>query len=287
MNNYYQDVLNDAGILKFKTTDFLASKYDCPNKDQFVDFWSPLDYVIRVHSGRKTFYTSGGSYTATAGDIVYFKKGGGIIEQYLDETFCLTVLFISDNLIRSALEETLAKSSSNSKAKNDGRSFFTITPTPEINQFFGVVDDVLMGLSAPPKETLSNQTQAFIQNLCQESSHLNLACHFYLTCHQNPKISRVMLENFRFNLGIVELATLCNRSLSSFKRDFKKQFNETPNRWLIRNRLEYAAGILRSTPYDITRISFESGFNNLSHFSRIFKNKYKKSPTDFRNVKTR
>lgn len=49
-----------------------------------------------------------------------------------------------------------------------------------------------------------------------------------------------MQQHYKFNVGLERFAFLTGRSLSAFKRDFKKIFNETPNRWLTQRRLQEA-----------------------------------------------
>ena len=84
-------------------------------------------------------------------------------------------------------------------------------------------------------------------------------------------VSEIMESNFRFNLSLEEYARLCHRSLSSFKRDFQTTFQEPPGKRLLRKRLEYSAALLRTSKMNVTEIAFESGFEDVSHFSRVFK----------------
>jgi AraC-like DNA-binding protein len=70
--------------------------------------------------------------------------------------------------------------------------------------------------------------------------------------------------------------------LSSFKRDFQKQYNESPGKWLLNKRLEYSSVLIRNNNMSISQIVFESGFEDISHFSRSFKTKFGISPTQFR-----
>jgi AraC-like DNA-binding protein len=91
-----------------------------------------------------------------------------------------------------------------------------------------------------------------------------------------------MDANFCYNLSLDDYAKLCNRSLSSFKRDFQKHFGISPGKWLQKKRLEYSATLLKNSNLNISQIVFESGFENLSHFSRVFKEKFSLSPANFR-----
>ncbi|MGA7393446.1 MAG: helix-turn-helix domain-containing protein [Terrimicrobiaceae bacterium] len=63
---------------------------------------------------------------------------------------------------------------------------------------------------------------------------------------------------------------MCHRSLSSFKREFRRCYGTTPGKWLIGRRLECAAQMLRTTSMSMTEIALECGFEEPSHFSRTF-----------------
>jgi AraC-like DNA-binding protein len=77
---------------------------------------------------------------------------------------------------------------------------------------------------------------------------------------------------------------LCHRSLSSFKRDFQAAFQEPPGKWLLRKRLDYSAARLRTSELNITEIAFESGFEDVSHFSRVFKDRFHLTPMAYRKT---
>lgn len=89
-----------------------------------------------------------------------------------------------------------------------------------------------------------------------------------------------MEKNYMFNMPLQEFSYLTGRSLTTFKRDFKKAFNSTPQRWLTQRRLELAHYQLtekRSKPLDVC---YETGFENLSHFSFAFKKHFGYAPTE-------
>jgi AraC family transcriptional regulator, exoenzyme S synthesis regulatory protein ExsA len=87
-----------------------------------------------------------------------------------------------------------------------------------------------------------------------------------------------MERNFMFNMSLEKLGYLTGRSLSTFNRDFKKLFNTTPQKWLTDKRLELAYYHLTEKKKKPTEIYLEVGFEDLSHFSFIFKKKYGVSP---------
>jgi len=87
-----------------------------------------------------------------------------------------------------------------------------------------------------------------------------------------------MQRNFMFNMSLEKLGYLTGRSLSTFNRDFKKLFETTPQKWLTDKRLELAYYYLAEKKKKPTEIYLEVGFEDLSHFSFIFKKKYGFSP---------
>lgn len=87
-----------------------------------------------------------------------------------------------------------------------------------------------------------------------------------------------MEKHFMFNLTLERFGYLTGRSLTTFKRDFKKAFNTTPQKWLTRKRLERAHYELRKKRKP-AEVYLETGFENLSHFSFAFKKEFGYPPT--------
>lgn len=88
-----------------------------------------------------------------------------------------------------------------------------------------------------------------------------------------------MEENLACDLSIEEIAHYTGRSLATFKRDFKKISNLTPEKWLIKKRLEKAYELLNTGKKKVVEVSMEVGFLNPSHFSTAFKKEFGISPT--------
>ncbi len=89
-----------------------------------------------------------------------------------------------------------------------------------------------------------------------------------------------MEKNFMFNLPLEKFGYLTGRSLTTFKRDFSRVFNTTPQRWLTQKRLEsahYQFVEKKRKPIDVC---YEVGFENLSHFSYAFKKRFGYTPTE-------
>jgi transcriptional regulator GlxA family with amidase domain len=79
-----------------------------------------------------------------------------------------------------------------------------------------------------------------------------------------------MEKNFTFNMPMEKFGYLTGRSLITFKRDFAKAFNMTPQKWLTQKRLQLAHHQLINERKKPVEVRYAAGFENLSHFSFAF-----------------
>ena len=94
-----------------------------------------------------------------------------------------------------------------------------------------------------------------------------------------------MNHNFKYNIPLSSFAKLAGRSLSTFKRDFTKIFETTPEKWLQQKRLEQAHYLISKREMRPSEIYLEVGFENLSHFSFAFKKTFGMTPTELAEQK--
>jgi AraC-like DNA-binding protein len=92
-------------------------------------------------------------------------------------------------------------------------------------------------------------------------------------------LTNFMARNFMFNMPMEKFGYLTGRSLTTFKRDFKKSFDTTPQKWLTQKRLELAHYRIREQNRKPSDVYAEVGFENLSHFTYAFKKHFSYSPT--------
>jgi len=85
------------------------------------------------------------------------------------------------------------------------------------------------------------------------------------------------------DISIEELARLTNRSLTSFKKEFRRHFEMPPHKWYIRQRLMHSRLLLISTSKSISEIGVECTFPNTSHFIKLFKKEYRMTPAAYRS----
>ena len=94
----------------------------------------------------------------------------------------------------------------------------------------------------------------------------------------------IISANLYNNLSVGELAHLSARSESTFKRDFRKWYKESPAKYFKSKRLNKSSEILKNSNTPISEIAWECGFDNPAHFSASFHEYFGKSPRDYRDV---
>lgn len=103
----------------------------------------------------------------------------------------------------------------------------------------------------------------------------------------NVEIVRTILDYIRHNrnkkLDISTLASIVGFSNDHFIRFFKKYLHQTPIHYIRHYRLDYARIQLENSDKNITEIAYDSGFNDVSYFIKLFKERYDISPRRYRN----
>ena len=96
------------------------------------------------------------------------------------------------------------------------------------------------------------------------------------------KVKNYIAKNYMDEVRLNTLADIAGMSPSAFSRFIKLHTGRNLSEYIIEMRLGYASRMLVDTAKSVAEISFQSGFNNLSNFNRIFKKKKGCSPSEFR-----
>ena len=135
-------------------------------------------------------------------------------------------------------------------------------------------------------DLLKLKLKELILLLLQTNNSENIISLFsHLFTPRQASFNDVIQTHLFSNLTVSELATLSSRSLSAFKRDFETQFNDTPANYIKNQKLQKATDLLSSTDFSISEICYEVGFNDTSHFTKLFKQKYNSTPSEYRKSK--
>jgi len=89
-------------------------------------------------------------------------------------------------------------------------------------------------------------------------------------------------NNFEKKITLEEVASISNMSIVTFNRFIKKRTGKTFVNYLNEIRVGYASRWLIDKDLTVSEIAFESGFNNIANFNKIFKNIKKCTPSEFK-----
>ena len=258
--------------------DSLFTVYNCRLDDKFADLWSHNNYIVYVAEGRKIWHTSHGLYDLQAGSCVFIRRGAAIVEQFLDTEFCFYLFFISDKFICEVLK---TKSTVLHPSAKKYEPIIPIESSEAVHSFFKSMLPYFNAPVTPDESLLELKFKELILTLAENKTNEALLCYFCSLLHAPQKVTlqSVMEDNFCFNLKMEDFAKLSYRSLSAFKRNFVQVYNTPPGKWLMEKRLQHAKNLLTRGSQSVSDVAFESGFENISHFSRAFSKKFGTPPS--------
>ena len=90
--------------------------------------------------------------------------------------------------------------------------------------------------------------------------------------------------NYSTDVSLDELARVSCLSKFHFLRLFKLMFRQTPHQFVSAIRIEKAKRILQTGRLDVKTVASQTGFDNASSFSRMFRNQTGVSPNQYRQA---
>ncbi|MCG8413183.1 MAG: AraC family transcriptional regulator [Pseudomonadales bacterium] len=103
----------------------------------------------------------------------------------------------------------------------------------------------------------------------------------------HPRISRALARihlDLAIPMRVEDLAAEVGMSRSAFVSRFTELMGVGPRQYILSQRIETAAGLLRETDLTSAQIAFRVGYDAPEAFSRAFKRETGKSPSDWRRL---
>ncbi|MBN1561121.1 helix-turn-helix transcriptional regulator [candidate division KSB1 bacterium] len=101
------------------------------------------------------------------------------------------------------------------------------------------------------------------------------------------RTTAILLQNLNDpDFGPPQLARALNISIGHLNRKLNSLTKVNTTRYILTTRLEKAALLLQQDVDTISRIAYDVGFNNLSHFNKSFKQHFKVTPSEYRRKNT-
>lgn len=285
MFNLLDFVYENCIFRQFKVNDLLFIEYKCVADESLLRVWSEHNYIMYVIKGKKLWRTPHAEYYVQQGEAVFVKKGANIVHQFFDEGFCSLIIFIPDQFISSVILDNPGSVPAYTSKNID--TVIRLHFDAVLSGYFHSVLAYFAKEQAPTKSLLEIKFQELILDLISSPDNEALCTYFRSLCNKSkPSMGEVMERNFMYNMKLEDFAYLCGRSLTTFKRDFIEEFKVSPGKWLLLKRLEYVKHLMQVTDKNVNELAFESGFENVSHFIRVFRETTGKTPLQFKKLLT-
>jgi AraC-like DNA-binding protein len=151
-------------------------------------------------------------------------------------------------------------------------------PETAMNNFKQILD---LGINQPPyAHTICRH---YLSATLLEQNHCRQDITYDTTSCETFKICREYLENnfIRINSSL-QLAEECGFNIRYIARLFRRHLGIRPYEHLMNLKMNKAANLLLTTSFNINQIAGMTGIEDPYHFSRIFKKKFKKPPSEYR-----
>lgn len=111
----------------------------------------------------------------------------------------------------------------------------------------------------------------------------HVTAHVEKETERMNRIYHYLLDNFKKDITLQEVAAIAHLSNEAFCRYFKKHTRKTLSAFVNDLRISYACKMLQQQQeLPVSEVCYESGFNNVSYFNRQFKLQVGVSPLHYR-----
>lgn len=246
----------------------------------FCEYVIPCSMLRYIVDGEAVFRINEKKITVIKGDLVYIPVDCSLKCESLSNSFRFisirfsldfpivnkkyyTKLFVSDSLIKSISEKTANYFYELMKIREEDSLYIEIIRRGHLNIIFAEMLEINRKIS---DTTIQKEIEYLVTNGDQRFS----------------VVVDYIMQNPGSNLSKEELCKLVGISYTSLRRLFKQHTGQSMGMFIRDVRLRFAAQKLILTHENVSIISYSLGFDDANYFSRIFKERYKDTPTEYR-----
>lgn len=264
--------------ITFNYSDIIYSYYfsdDCMCSKMVRDH-----FLVYVYSGEYVLEEGKKRTIVRPGECVFLRRDNRVEMEKRPkngEPFMGIFICYKRDFLRGVLQK-IEKKELPVEVRKHKESVLKLPNTPDIKGLFLSITPYFDSSIKPSDDIMCLKMQEGLHAL------LRIDERFYATLFDFAEpwkidILEFMDKNYMYDLSMEEIASFTGRSLSTFKRDFKKISDLSPERWLVQKRLQEAKEILQDKNKSVSDVYMEVGFKNFSHFSSAFKKQYGVAPS--------
>lgn len=247
--------------------------------EMLSEYRMPVHVLIYVYSGEMQVDDDGHIWKVSAGNYVFLKRDHQVklLKQMAeDKPYKAISIRFERSFLRDFFSQ-LDKSALPTKAKRIREAAVLLPQVPSLKSLFLSLFPYTDANVKPKDEIIRLKMQEALYCL------LEIDERFYPTLFDFNEAWKIdllpfMEANYTQDMTLEEFATYTGRSLATFKRDFAKVSDLSPEKWLIGKRLDKAYELLSHGNVKPSDVYIKVGFKNRSHFSSVFKRKFGISP---------
>lgn len=249
-----------------------------------------------IHRGSMNIYNGDKCHHVAQGDLFYLGLGNHYIERITDRSrsFEQVVIYLSADelrkiIIRLSYNYGLRIHSNHSCERCRTASHLSMHAWDALRALFASTNEMLRHEEFGETGDVVKQIR-IAEILIAISSHEDCCLKSKLLGNidsAKESFEQVVYNNIFNDVSIETLAGMCNRSLTSFKKEFRRRFGTPPHKWIIAQRLQNAILLLTATEKSVSEVGYECAFTNTSHFIKLFKKRYGETPVSYRTSHAR
>ncbi|MCC8198379.1 MAG: AraC family transcriptional regulator [Tannerellaceae bacterium] len=240
------------------------------------------DHILfYVYSGEVEVNENGEISRLHKGDCAFIRKDNrvSLIKRPQDgEPYHATVLRLTRKFLHTFYRKLQPDEIPGDSRRSKTSLLILPADRPDIQSLFESIRPYYYPTVQPNEKWIELKMTEAIYTLLHTDKSL-YASLFDFTQPWKTDILEFLENNYMYDLSLEEIASFTGRSLATFKRDFARVSDTTPQKWIIRKRLEVAHQEITRNKRKVTEVCMDVGFKNLSHFSRAYKNTYGVPPT--------
>ncbi|MFV0482818.1 MAG: helix-turn-helix transcriptional regulator [Bacteroidales bacterium] len=267
-----------ADSLSFNYSDvFLSFHFD---EDQTCSHMVKNHTLVYIYSGELELHNGDEIMNIRTGECAFLRKNHKVNftrKSRGDEQFRAIFLEFSRAFLRDYYRN-MDKSLLPTGIKDCDINIVRVKQTPDIKSLFMSITPYFESGEKPTKELIDLKLREGIHAILNINNKTAVTLFDFIEPWKID-LKEFMEENYMHNLSLEEIASFTGRSLATFKRDFKKISDISPQKWIITRRLDEANRLIKDEKKAVSDVYVNVGFKSLSHFSQAYKRQFGQAPT--------
>lgn len=257
--------------------------YDLKMTEEVINSKVQLDLHMFsfLRKGIKQVHFPNSAVDVSPKQSILIRSGNCIWSELLDnkDTYYCKLLFFSEEQLNRVLKKVIT---GRAPEVRSSAPYFIIENDEYLLSYLESLTSINHAAEELRERLISIKFEELIIYLAGKYGRKFEAYLYSMVCQSPTNFQSVIEDNIDSNLNLEDIAFLCHMSLSTFKRQFTKEYQTSPGKWFRDRRLETARDILVQGDLTSSDIYQRFGYNNLSNFSAAFKNKFGENPSTYR-----